>query len=608
MHAYRDEARAARRALELWPDGEREAERIALLERYARCAELAGDLSEAMRALARGGGGSPRRAASGRALADAQRHLAAVYELQGDRERALAARRVAADSFAANGLPGEAAARAARRRRVPAERGQARRGGRAGARRRGRGAARRAQPTSAPARWASRAWRRPRAATLRPAWRPCRAGLSLALGARAHGARRPSSTSGSARRCETSGDYGGAHEALDHRGRAVPHRRRRRARARLPVVRGLRAARARRLGQLGRALPTSSRAGDGRTTTRSSSTGSSARSTPSAASPPARGRCSLRSLDTASRLDVVSMQLDTAASLACAGGADGRSRRGRRALPLRARALGAQRGPPLRRLGPALGGVLPRRRRARRRGARLRRRAGAHRGPYRPSRRARRARPRAGRDGAAGRRRRDARPSSSGARSTCRPRSTSPSSARRSSCAPASSSPPRANASPRSSGWPAPTGRPAASARGRWPCARPRRSARLGESVERRLGRRAAAAHDGAGLSRREVEVMRLLAVGRTNREIARELVPQPAHGRRPRAQHLLQARLPLARRGDGARRRARAARLAPAARTAPPSAGERGCARPCITGPQSAMLQVYKRTTVRIAIKAGSI
>ena len=36
LHAYRDEARAARRALELWPDGEREGERIALLERYAR--------------------------------------------------------------------------------------------------------------------------------------------------------------------------------------------------------------------------------------------------------------------------------------------------------------------------------------------------------------------------------------------------------------------------------------------------------------------------------------------------------------------------------------------------------------------------------------------
>ena len=60
--------------------------------------------------VARGGRRRAAQQGVGRALADAQRHLASIYELRGDRERALAARRVAADSFATNGLPGEAAA------------------------------------------------------------------------------------------------------------------------------------------------------------------------------------------------------------------------------------------------------------------------------------------------------------------------------------------------------------------------------------------------------------------------------------------------------------------------------------------------------------------
>jgi DNA-binding CsgD family transcriptional regulator len=52
--------------------------------------------------------------------------------------------------------------------------------------------------------------------------------------------------------------------------------------------------------------------------------------------------------------------------------------------------------------------------------------------------------------------------------------------------------------------------------------------ARLGEKVERRLGRRAAGELEHAGLSRREVEVLRLVSVGRTNREIARALFLSP--------------------------------------------------------------------------------
>jgi DNA-binding CsgD family transcriptional regulator len=55
-----------------------------------------------------------------------------------------------------------------------------------------------------------------------------------------------------------------------------------------------------------------------------------------------------------------------------------------------------------------------------------------------------------------------------------------------------------------------------------------REVADLGESVVRRLGRRAAAEANGAGLSSRELEVMRLVAVGQTNREIAAQLFLSP--------------------------------------------------------------------------------
>src|SRR5215211_2485301 len=100
-HAYRDAARAGRQVLDLWPDGDDSGRRGAL-ERYARCAELAGELSEAARAWREAGtldGGVGVAAAP----AETERHLARLYELQGDRTRAIAAHRAAADGFAAIG-------------------------------------------------------------------------------------------------------------------------------------------------------------------------------------------------------------------------------------------------------------------------------------------------------------------------------------------------------------------------------------------------------------------------------------------------------------------------------------------------------------------------
>jgi DNA-binding CsgD family transcriptional regulator len=108
VHAYRDAERAIRRALELWPEAAEEPARLDVLERLAGCAELAGDLAEAVTAW--------REVADGRRDGDlarlgvAHRRLAAALELQGRWQEALASREDAAVAFTAGGRPAEAAA------------------------------------------------------------------------------------------------------------------------------------------------------------------------------------------------------------------------------------------------------------------------------------------------------------------------------------------------------------------------------------------------------------------------------------------------------------------------------------------------------------------
>ena len=108
VHAYRDAAAAGRQALDLWPEHDEPQRRSAALEAYATCAELSGDLAEAARAW-RELCAVQEEASRCAEYATAQRRLAAVYDLQGNRAGALPARRAAADAFETAGLPAEAA-------------------------------------------------------------------------------------------------------------------------------------------------------------------------------------------------------------------------------------------------------------------------------------------------------------------------------------------------------------------------------------------------------------------------------------------------------------------------------------------------------------------
>lgn len=108
VHAHRDAARLVRHALELWPAGDDEPQRVEALARLAHCLHLAGNAPEAVPVWRevvdlRGRAGD----ASG--MAEAQRELANVLEVRGRTADALAAHAAAAAGFLATGRERDAA-------------------------------------------------------------------------------------------------------------------------------------------------------------------------------------------------------------------------------------------------------------------------------------------------------------------------------------------------------------------------------------------------------------------------------------------------------------------------------------------------------------------
>jgi DNA-binding CsgD family transcriptional regulator len=108
VHAYHDAARAVRRAIEQWREGDDEEDRLAALERLGGYAQLHGDLAGALRAWQEVLEACPSRGDLIR-LAALERRLAGIYELQGAWDRALDARTAAADAFTERGMDFESA-------------------------------------------------------------------------------------------------------------------------------------------------------------------------------------------------------------------------------------------------------------------------------------------------------------------------------------------------------------------------------------------------------------------------------------------------------------------------------------------------------------------
>jgi len=108
LQAHRDAARAAGEALELWPEEEADELRLETLERFARCSQLAGEMAEAAKGWRELAASCDARD-DGLGYAQAQRRLAGVQDLLGERDAAFATRRLAAEAFADAGEPTEAA-------------------------------------------------------------------------------------------------------------------------------------------------------------------------------------------------------------------------------------------------------------------------------------------------------------------------------------------------------------------------------------------------------------------------------------------------------------------------------------------------------------------
>ena len=116
VHAYRDAARALRTALEHWPNDagaaardEADADRLAVIGRLARCAERCSEYADAVTLLRDLADGYERRGDLA-ALAGTYRRLALAHELRGRWEAALAARETAASVYMRTGRYDEAAA------------------------------------------------------------------------------------------------------------------------------------------------------------------------------------------------------------------------------------------------------------------------------------------------------------------------------------------------------------------------------------------------------------------------------------------------------------------------------------------------------------------